>query len=719
MPSFIDYNTQLLNYKNAAADGFIDATDDQKSKVVSTLEEQKEGYELKLGDSFPIDKTNLENRLSENVLSNTDENLILEKASDIYSSTLKSGEGIDQNTAIDLNSSEKLRDSKSVPETIIIKEYDPTKIETDNSEKTIASKALPENIIVKEYDVKNFPVSNLTNEKYAEKKIADDGTTVEDVLEPSRAKLQSAQSVPELVNIKGYDVSKSNKLESIEVYQPVGSTVADLAEVAKRSVSTGPFTSKFEPIKSDDLITSYTSREEKSITNNSAIMFLYSVMPYIVGKTAESVSSMSKAVTDVGTSPGIALGVVRNVLDTLNFLSYFSTDELLMSLTATPFTLGFLGNMGVQLKDKISSVKWARTSLTTLSATGAEKWDIKESVKNLISNVSKNNKDLSEIYKDIYSDIGGNAIPPYVTSSGAISLNNYEKILKDYRDEISNRVIENNSKNFGTSAPTKDPEISTVNNPPEQKEFDDRIKELQKFKNKISIGYINVYPSSTDDGIKSFKIPFQFSPTLTESAQSARWEGQNILHRQGQAFSYVQTEGQTLTLSTNYLILTDESNGSDVKDESKKNLIGVQDAFYSAWKPSVVQTIEKALRSLVLPLASNETNGDIKFQKPPMVKIVMDNSDSSIYGLLKYPLSDGKYYHRTYIITSVGITREAEMPYYLKDENSIDTHGFNVELQLTEIDHNYVGAAPDFLAYYKSYGTDINNFASTAESKGG
>jgi hypothetical protein len=290
-------------------------------------------------------------------------------------------------------------------------------------------------------------------------------------------------------------------------------------------------------------------------------------------------------------------------------------------------------------------------------------------------------------------------------------------------------VDSGNLKNNAAAERTRREKISTqlTNIKTSQTKVLDDIK--SSLKNQHAVGYVYVYPSRTE-GFSTFKIPFQFNPILNDAGQAARYDAMNMLHRQGQAFSYIQTEGQTLTLETEYLMLSDgkENEGTDPrKKHDPSSFINPQDAFYKFWTPKVVQTVELALRSLVLPIAQNSSNGDIMFHKPPMVKIVMGRghdmspidtrTDNNLYRMLMYPLKDGKHYHKTYIITKVAIIREAETPYYINNDGTqvIDTHGFKVSMDLTEIDHNYVGVAPDFKNFYDVYKTEVKNFEPAAK----
>jgi len=206
----------------------------------------------------------------------------------------------------------------------------------------------------------------------------------------------------------------------------------------------------------------------------------------------------------------------------------------------------------------------------------------------------------------------------------------------------------------------------------------------------------------------------------------------NMLHRQGSVFSYVQTEGETLTLETEYLMTSDGRTAltSDqlkyVSDTGTPELgSGPEDTWYDTWTPEVIRAVERVMRSLVLPFANNN-NGDSAFNKPPIVKIVMGKefsdkdpaSNNNLYPMLTYPIADTsgktKFYHRTYVVSKVTINKDMEeSPLYVDDDGYlIDTHGFKLSLELTEIDYNYIGVLPDFGEYYNSYKSLGNNSTS-------
>ncbi len=269
---------------------------------------------------------------------------------------------------------------------------------------------------------------------------------------------------------------------------------------------------------------------------------------------------------------------------------------------------------------------------------------------------------------------------------------------------------------------------------------------IKDFKGIHAIGYIMVYPTLVDGGAgTAFKIPFQFNPTIQESGSKVKYESQNLLHRQGNIYSYVGTEGQTISLETSYMMTTDgkddnrtkSKNEFGNKDETKTWEVnnGPQDAWYSAWNPKTIQSLESALRSIALPQISGGDT-DIKFHRPPMIKIIFGqhganpvaHSKDNLYPMLTYPVNsnhndpnsnDVKFYHRTYLVTSVNIVKDTnESPLHLNDKGDlIDTHEFKVQLELNEVDSNYVGIMPDFGDYYKTYKASADSYIEAVKTE--
>lgn len=610
---------------------------------------------------------------------------------------------------------------------------------------------------------------------------------------PNKSPNENADSVSNSLNtvVDGNGIGVANG-----VYQPAFSTAEGVGELIG-SIFTGVTVNHYEEIKSSDIITDFTTRTEKSITGSNLKMFLFSLIPYQLGKAAEVVAMIRNEVTSFGRDAGDAavaqLGTYQALMATASFVSYFTIEELAWSFAATPFTLGFLSTMaliGIQLKDKGNSIKFRKTNILKLEL--AEIWD--NSVdQNLGNSTNKfQDEDFYTPYKNnavnVWTPLGNNKYNGEKTPTKAsnkkiafsLGMENYEKIFNEIRKKIIGDSTTSSSimQDYNEPAETANEKLIKLDDETKKKQFYNLVKftfteahfkeklqqsefnnnyypvglkgneategteknvwktqieilkELDGFsekvknaKDKIYMGFIQVYPTTTDLEIKKFKIPFQFEPKIAESGQTANYQATTALHRLGPAYSYTNTEGQSLTLETDYLILTDDVKDPDRKTDQSivwKVHEGPQDAFYSVWTIGTVQAVESAFRSLVFPIAQTNTeSGDIKFHKPPMVKVVIGQKTSTAstptetdtrYHMLTYPVGK-RFHHKTYIITNVTISRPDDIPYYM-DGTIVIPHGFHVSIALSEIDHNYIGASPDFGSYYNSYKDAKENFFS-------
>lgn len=357
------------------------------------------------------------------------------------------------------------------------------------------------------------------------------------------------------------------------------------------------------------------------------------------------------------------------------------------------------------------------------------------------------------------SDASNNSLleMPELPNDGKDSTNEIIGLIKSGSDEDIISALESSPMKAGTGDDSKSvtqelylERLSTIkgNIKAAYADLQNKWSLITGFKSIDSIGYIMVYPTLADGGPPSaFKIPFQFNPTISESGAGARYESQTLLHRQGNISSYVGTEGQTLSLETSYLMTTDGKsaedqltqrqkayNSGDDGDKKWEDSEGPQDAWYSKWTPVAIQAIERALRSIVLPQIRGGGDTDIKFHKPPMVKIVFGTGSGDVktwemgttgkyqlHPMLTYPIQandNTKFYHRTYLVTKVTITKDVtESPLHLDDNgNLMDTHGFKVQMELSEVDSNYVGIMPSFGEYYSSYFGQLDLPSTEAEA---
>lgn len=250
----------------------------------------------------------------------------------------------------------------------------------------------------------------------------------------------------------------------------------------------------------------------------------------------------------------------------------------------------------------------------------------------------------------------------------------------------------------------------------EELTYDNVIAKLNVKGDVTNLGSIHVYPANPNDegGILSkYVIPFEFNPVINESGRAAKFEASSILSRTGDVQSYIKTDGMSVSLTTKYQVLTNTKAVNDTIDNKMKGDHQGVGSWMDSFHLRNVQSIEMAYRGLVFPQLS-KTGGS--FFRPPLIKIVFGKSgvaDGQIAtdvtpfnSLLTYPykMADGtKIYHKSFIVTKVDIKKDWEnMPVIMNENNDgiIDLQGFDVSLELIEVDPMYIGVLPSFEDYY-------------------
>jgi hypothetical protein len=306
------------------------------------------------------------------------------------------------------------------------------------------------------------------------------------------------------------------------------------------------------------------------------------------------------------------------------------------------------------------------------------------------------------------------------------------------------------------------------------KNFEYEIKypidtDLQKMINTLSqksstIGYMYIHPinPTVTENYSPFKIPFEFNPTINESSIEARYSAVQLLSRIGDLRAYVGTSPLTVTIKTDYLITTDSIGtyhkinatsdtgldlGSAVPSTYKNSKTGSNssgatgtDDHYAKWMDyydeDVINGIEMAYRSLILPDFSASSSNNITYVRPPIIKVIMSNelnTNEYVGGEtyeLAYPIfnaNDGgnpynsrnvlasqnkaKFpYHKSFIVTGITINKnfETNNAYYDSD-GSLRFNGFSVEMTLAEVTQAYTDIMPDFSVYQQRF-SQYNGF---------
>lgn len=265
----------------------------------------------------------------------------------------------------------------------------------------------------------------------------------------------------------------------------------------------------------------------------------------------------------------------------------------------------------------------------------------------------------------------------------------------------------------------------------------DEVMELKKdWRDFNKIGHIYIYPASIDGGpSNALKIPFEFNPTIGAAGISAKYESKNMLGRIGNLQSYINSEPDSLSISTKYIALSpgiDESYDYDSmgtaneaaeyfksrSERIQKQRENNSDEWMSYFTLEKIQQIEKAYQSLALPQIIKLEDEGVEysvFHKPPVIKIKMGSSEekdtNGVFHMLTYPKKYGSenkvhYHHKTFIVTNVKIEKKLDeaILHMDREKGIINTREFEVSLDLMEIDPNYIGQMPtanDYLAVAK------------------
>lgn len=252
--------------------------------------------------------------------------------------------------------------------------------------------------------------------------------------------------------------------------------------------------------------------------------------------------------------------------------------------------------------------------------------------------------------------------------------------------------------------------------------LEDAIKQKNR-NDKFQVGSILVTPIAAEaDDLPRFWIPFEFNPDIQEGDLSANYEATSVLSRIGEMQSYSNTNALTVTINAKYIAVSQGDGESEMNGQS----------WMDDFTMSKVQAIEAAYRSLVLPHHPDETDEDqgYRYVKPPILRVVMgsaneEQGESPYSNLLTYQtntvvegklgstetLFGGNKRLRNFITTGISIKKSLEeTPVRLDDSGRIlDTFGFDVTLNLTEISPSYMDTMPDYKRFFEQYRNVINN----------
>lgn len=283
-----------------------------------------------------------------------------------------------------------------------------------------------------------------------------------------------------------------------------------------------------------------------------------------------------------------------------------------------------------------------------------------------------------------------------------------------------------------------------------------------------TLGYIYIRPyyggyalgkrRATENGLGVFDIPFEFTPSIQESATQANYQQETLLGRLGQFNIFTGTNLSTLSVELQYMALAPDE--LDSQEKQKMNKEWGTDAWQYYWTNNRIEAIEMKLRSLVF---ADYVTSDYLI-KPPLVEIHLENSKGqfdTVGDLYKYPIGDpggtqvgGNYLkyttaingsnnnrYKKYIVNSVQIDKISDSdiiypslygrvynseasssnPMYhvrnaISDKPNANANnsaygfsgyarkkGFKATLSLTEVTENFLDLVPDFKAYFNAW----------------
>lgn len=226
------------------------------------------------------------------------------------------------------------------------------------------------------------------------------------------------------------------------------------------------------------------------------------------------------------------------------------------------------------------------------------------------------------------------------------------------------------------------------------------------------VGALLVMPITSSD-LSRFYIPFEFNPVIELGGMNARYQANNYLSRIGNLQTFTGVESQTITINTKYYAVSHDGQSGTTDGQGWMNNFTLEK----------IQAIELAYNSLVMPHFPQEDDKSVvdtgyKYIKPPLIKVIIGGktenapfSNLLTYqrdGIIKdYHLKNDTYdkFYKTFIVTGVQINKHMEdYPMYLDDDlKMLDTFGFDVSLNLTEVTPGYMDMVPDFKDLSEGY----------------
>jgi hypothetical protein len=457
---------------------------------------------------------------------------------------------------------------------------------------------------------------------------------------------------------------------------------------------------------------------------NSINIFLYNTLPYIA--TGALMGVVQTGQSCLGTNPAsVATGAlgsgISSVLTGGNPLSnafgigkYYSPDELVYLAAANFYSLFF--KRGIKIKDLTVAPSTPFDPVVNIYTTTPDAIykskapDLNTALKNYL------NFGFSIPQKDA-TGRDNTAVTINLTNGNNIDPNNsnISSIKGIDGKSISNASAIKYSDGTGNTGLLYDTIVSTA----------------KQYRGQNIIGSVYVWPVDPKAGSPGL-IPFELNPVIEEGDNAAKYQAQSILSRIGELQSYTGTSSLTITVSTTYWALGEKDNEQDWDKSQLDHL-----SYFTLQR---LQKLELAYRSIVLPFfpTDNTASTGYRYMRPPLIKIIMgkytnytkesDDSTASPYNnLLRYPSAVMKdrfqkvtgirfRTFRTFICTSVKIGKSFDdFPIYYDSDNGImDTHGYTVDMSLTEIAPSYIESLPTFSDFYNGANNIIQPFGQVA-----
>jgi hypothetical protein len=353
------------------------------------------------------------------------------------------------------------------------------------------------------------------------------------------------------------------------------------------------------------------------------------------------------------------------------------------------------------------------------------------SIKKLQDELDKKDKskrstsDLEKEANDKFSKVKEPNVNDKVFNSGTLSYNDKLKAANKIDPDLKSKIAKeepvkisykNGAETINFSSFKKEENFRNLYN---VKETDNQFDSLRASR-PGELGFLYVRPVTVNSSTyPPIKIPFEFNPKITESGLQAKYNAISFLSRIGDIQNFIGVSPLTLSFSTEYEVLADSS-----------AVVGYRDYWVDYFTEEIIEKIEMAYRSLIMPNFIQENNR-VTYIKPPVIKILfgdyekIKDGDDLVLDYNKgqyeysYPNDKGRIYeknlllasqkgigmrfHKMFVATNLTIVKDEEKR-IIYTKNGIHKYsGFSVDMTLVEVTENYMDIIPDYKVYYESF----------------